>query len=93
MRLPDGRLARIRTPLYVIVNEYWKGKIYRSNNPNAPLWNKAAITLIGNVLYSSRFLIYPFREMNNMPETLVPQVGCPRERFLAINSGSIPLRS
>ena len=55
-------------------NENKKGKIYRSNNPNAPLWNKAAVTVIGNVLYTSRFLLYPFREMNNMPEILVKQV-------------------
>ena len=30
--------------------------------------------MMGNVVYSSRFLVYPFREMNNMPDKLVNQI-------------------
>jgi len=50
------------------------GKIYRSNNPNASLSNKILVSMAGNFGYMTRFAIYPFREMDNMPEKLVPRV-------------------
>ena len=48
--------------------------MYRSSNPEAPVWNKTIASLMGNVVYSSRFLLHPFREMNNMPDKLVKQI-------------------
>ena len=48
--------------------------MYRSSNPEAPVWNKTIASLMGNVVYSSRFLVYPFREMNNMPDKLMKQI-------------------
>merc|ERR1712212_1105369 len=50
------------------------GKIYRSNNPNASLVNKILVSSSANFLYQCRVFVYPFREMDNMPEKLVPRV-------------------
>ena len=50
------------------------GKIFRSNNPTAPFPVSATLSILANVGYSFRFLLYPIRQMNLLPKNMVPQL-------------------